>query len=317
MGTLLGIQDGSFSGSEGQESWLKERKGNYTVVFEVLADSVEESWGHILYETPGLPDLLQDFFHDGCRCKKRTPKEIGTVNYGGKPSILWEIECQFDSQWDTREQEQQEEQYDPVEWPSELQITSQEITTDLITDPVTGDPIANPNGERIQVETTQSFPVVEFSRYEPYPNTTAGIQAILTKIFKYQNRVNSAPFLGQPEGCVFMYAPTTRREKINGGEFFKVTYRFLIKQLTKPNADKPHDNEPFMIRPLCEGYTIREADGQDLRTISTAEKFGQNIRVNLNADGGLLADDAEPVFLLFNTYKKADFNELGLTMEGE
>jgi hypothetical protein len=86
----------------------------------------------------------------------------------------------------------------------------------------------------------------------------------------------------------------------------------MIKDLQNPWPLQFGINEPFMIRPLCEGYTIREGVGVDMRVISTAEKYGQNIRVNLDSAGRLLQDGADPYFLSFHLYKKADFNELNL-----
>ena len=60
MGTIIGIKDGSFSGSEERESAFKKKKRKYSVIFEVVADSLEESWTSIL-NTPKLPKLLQDW----------------------------------------------------------------------------------------------------------------------------------------------------------------------------------------------------------------------------------------------------------------
>ena len=302
MGTLLGIQEGSFAGEESQESWLKDRKGKYSVVFEVLADSPEEPWGHVLYETPGLPGMLQDYFHDGCRCKKRAPKETHTVTYNGTPTVLWEIACDFDSEVEYKEQT--EEEREPTEWPTTLSISTQEVTEDLLQDPVTKQPVVNPNGERIHIELTNSYPVIEFSRYEAYPDTPAGVAAIVSKINRYKNRVNKTPFLGFPAGTCFLYAPVATREKINGAYFFKMTYRILIKA--------EEGDEPFVAKPLCEGYLVRDANNGG-KVVSTADLYGQNIRVNLDKQGHVLQDGAPPVYLSFHQYQQADFNDLRLT----
>lgn len=66
----------------------------YSVVFEIVADDVDETWTHILAQTPKLPRLLEDWKNDGCRCKSRTPKEARTIQLDGKLTILWEVECQ-------------------------------------------------------------------------------------------------------------------------------------------------------------------------------------------------------------------------------
>ena len=75
---------------------------------------------------------------------------------------------------------------------------------------MTGAPIQNPNGERIQIEVPRSFPVIEFSRYENYPDNPAGVAAIAAKIALYANKINADTFLGfppAPASCT----PHTRR----------------------------------------------------------------------------------------------------------
>jgi len=87
------------------------------------------------------------------------------------------------------------------------------------------------------------------------------------------------------------------REAINGGYFFKITYRITIRG----------GEEPYKARPLCEGYTFRGLIGGNIR--STAERYGQNIKVNLDLNG-LESDD--PVYLAFNQYESVNFGNLGL-----
>ena len=107
-------------------------------------------------------------------------------------------------------------------------------------------------GSPIRSRTLRSYPVVEFSRYEPYPDTPAGIAAFISKMNRFKNRINADEFMGFEPGTCFLYAPQTTREQINGGYFFKVTYRILIK------ADE--GEEPFKAKPLCEGYMAKNPD---------------------------------------------------------
>lgn len=162
---------------------------------------------------------------------------------------------------------------------------------------MTGAPIQNPNGERIQIEVPRSFPVIEFSRYEAYPDNPAGVAAIAAKIALYANKINSDVFLGFAPGSCFMHAPHATREAINGGYYFKMTYRITIRG----------GLEPYKARPLCEGYTFRGLVGGNIR--STAERYGQNIKVNLDLNG-LESDD--PVYLAFNQYEPVPFAPLAL-----
>lgn len=185
-------------------------------------------------------------------------------------------------------------------------ISSQEVTEDLLKDAETDEPVVNPNGERIQIEIPNSYPVIEFSRYEPSPDTPAGIAAFISKMNRFKNRINSDEFMGFEPGTCFLYAPQTTREQINGGYFFKVTYRILIK------ADE--GEEPFKAKPLCEGYMAKNPDAGGT-VQSTSEIYGQNIKVNLDAFGMPLGEDADPVFLSFNQYKSVNFSELQLLPE--
>lgn len=301
MGTIIGIKDGSFSGSETRDSAFKKRKRKYSVVFEIVADDLSETWTHVL-TTPELPRLLEDWKGDGCRCKSRTPKEAHTVHFNGRLTILWEVECQFDSEVMYLDRKDD----DPLTWPTELSISSQEVTEDLLKDAETDEPVVNPNGERIQIEIPNSYPIVEFSRYEPYPDTPAGIAAFISKMNRFKNRINADEFMGFEPGTCFLYAPQTTREQINGGYFFKVTYRILIK------ADE--GEEPFKAKPLCEGYMAKNLDAGGT-VQSTSEIYGQNIKVNLDAFGMPLGEDADPVFLSFNQYKSVNFSELQLLPE--
>ena len=291
MGTIIGIKDGSFSGSEERESAFKKCKRKYSVVFEVVADSVDETWTSIL-NTRKLPKLLEDWKGDGCRCKSRTPREAHTIHFNGRLTILWEVECHFDSEVVFKDFSQS-----PLEWPIELSITTEDVTETLEKDVVTGAPIQNPNGERIQIEVPRSFPVIEFSRYEAYPDNPVGVAAIAAKIALYANKINADTFLGFPPGSCFMHAPHATREAINGGYYFKMTYRITIRG----------GQEPYKARPLCEGYTFRGLVGGNIR--STAERYGQNIKVNLDLNG-LESDD--PVYLAFNQYEPVPFAPLAL-----
>lgn len=297
MGTIVGVVDGSLSATESLKSNYRSTKKEYKVIFDIIADNVDETWEHILNRTPGLPQIKQSWKNDGCRCKKRNPKNAKTIVYNGKLTLKWSVECSFDSDVIAEEEE------DPTKWPTTLSISSQEVTESLERDVETNKPIMNPNKERILIEIPNSYPVIEFSRYEPYPDTPDGMRAIIATFNRFKNRINSAPFLGFPAGTCFMYAPQTTREQINGSAYFKVNYRILVK------ADEGEN--PFMARTLCEGYMIQNPDKGGMLE-STAEAYGQNIKVNLSLEGLPLESDKEPIFLEFNQYKSVDFNELGL-----
>lgn len=270
----------------------------YSVVFEIVADDVDETWTHILAQTPKLPRLLEDWKNDGCRCKSRTRKEARTIQLDGKLTILWEVECQFDS--DVIFQDAKEN--DPLTWPTTLSISSQEVTEDLLKDAETDEPVVNPNGERIHIEVPNSYPVIEFSRYEAYPDTPAGIAAFIAKMNRFKNRLNADEFMGFAPGTCFLYAPQTTREQINGSLYFRTTYRILIK------ADE--GEKPFTAKPLCEGYMV--IDNEDGQLKNTSEIYGQNIKVNLDANGHILNPNDTPQFLCFNQYKSVNFSELQL-----
>lgn len=94
-----------------------------------------------------------------------------------------------------------------------------------------------------------------------------------------------------------MHAPHATREAINGGYYFKMKYRITIRG----------GLEPYKARPLCEGYTFRGLVGGNIR--STAERYGQNIKVNLDLNG---LESDQPVYLAFNQYEPVAFAPLAL-----
>lgn len=316
MGTLLGQKDGTFSGNEQRSSIFRKRKRKYSLTFDVLADSVDEKWTEVL-NTPGLPRPLEDFQGDGCRCKNRSPKEAKTVMQDGVLTILWTVQCDFDSEVVFKDiGKEQEQMADPLEWPTTIAIHEHEETRDLLNAwnaPKT--PVCNPNGERIHVEVTQSYPLIEFSRYEAYPDSPSGVAAFLKKMANFANTLNNTEFMGFPKYSCLMMAPTATREEINGGRYFKVTYRILIKNYTdeEKEASGQEDFSPFDVRPLCEGYLVRDRETDEIR--STSELYGQNIKVNLDANGCELGEGEDPHFLYFHTREGANFNELNLIPE--
>ena len=306
MGTITNIVEGSFSGSETVQSNGKTKK-EYKISYDVIADSLEEDWEHILNATPGLPPLKSAWKNGDCKCKKREPRNAVTIRYGGKLTLKWEIVCTFD---DSPVPGENEEEKDPTKWPTTLTIAAQDVEEILKKDRQTGETIANPHKEPILLTVPNSYPVIEFSRYEYYPDTVSGMQALIQKFNRFKNTVNALSFMGFPPGTCFMYAPTATRENINDGIYFKVNYRILIRH-------SEVEEEPLKAHVLCEGYlyTKTSDESDPKRVYDTAKDDGVNKKVRLDENGNILANTAQDVFLTFNQYLESDFNELGLVRD--
>ena len=298
MATCVGTQEGSFSVDEKarRDGMWRWRTRSFSIEYIVISDNLDENW--LVVETMAdLPHIGDQ--KDGCRCKGYKLKETNTVWVNGTPRFKWVIEYSYDSECgakDSRNNQtgQDETNPDPIQWPVEIGWTSQKIkyafTKDCSNPPKI---IANSAGQMQVMEDDLIVPCLTLSRYEPYVWGPSWILA-------YAQCVNSKEFMGFEAGRCLMDDIQAEREEINGGYYFKVTYKILFH----PLKDNPWD---WHI--ADRGTEAKDPDnGNQIRPVNEILSTAQE--VDLDGHGGILAKGQPKVFLTFYRYEAVDFDDL-------
>lgn len=295
MPKILGVDNGSISASHSLEKkdkfWVKKK--TYKLVYLVLADSLADDEEDIL-ATAGIPPLFYPY--NGTVCKKRTPTETTRVVHpvSGVSSALWEVACDFDSDIDPDQNQDPDQKTPTVRWYGE---TDEEV---LEKDAITGDPIETEAGEPIIITTPVVHPVLEISRYEPYPFDP-------DTMLDYAHHTNSTVFWGAPQGSALMLPMEVDEEIIEKVKWCKVVYKIKFR-IKKDGGGMMQDT--WKARPLHHGFKYRKVAGEPPQVFTDGQ--GNPATVNLTAGGVLLPQGNPPEYLSFNRFTKTDFNALSL-----
>lgn len=301
MATCVGTQEGSFSVDEkarrdGMWNW---RTRSFSIEYIVISDNLDESW--LVVETMAdLPHIGDQ--KDGCRCKGYKLKETNTVWVDGSPRFKWVIEYDYDSECgakDSRNNQtgQDETNPDPITWPVEIGWTSQKIKYAFTKD--CGDPpavIANSAGQMQVMEDDIIVPCLTLSRYEPYVWGP-------TWITTFAQKTNADAFMGYEAGRCLIDDISADREEINGGYYFKVTYKILFH----PLKDNPWD---WHIADRGTMMRDKKALGINKPIRPVVEVKGTAEEVDLDGEGNELEPGQPKVFLTFFRYESVDFADL-------
>lgn len=299
MATLLGSNEGTFSVDEkarrdGMWNW---RTRQFSIEYTVLSDNLDESWLAVetMADMPHIGDRK-----DGCVCKGYKLKETNTCWVNGTPRFKWTIEYNYDSECgaeDSRNKNTGEDtRPDPLQWPVEINWTSEKIKTVVYKD--FGNPrkvIANSAEQIFPQEIDMIVPCLTLSRYEPYvwgPHW----------LTKFAQKTNSDEFMGYEAGRCLIDDIQASREEINGGYYFKVTYKILFH----PEKDYPWDwhiaDRGTMVKDPR--YTYHAPIKPVVEVYGTAEE------IDLNGEGYRLAEGAAKVFLTYFRYGEVKFADL-------
>jgi hypothetical protein len=186
---------------------------------------------------------------------------------------------------------------DPVFETPDVQIgtaTDQEV---MLTDR-TGSRVENTAGQRwYDLRKEIKFGTLSITRNEPLSTD------ILAKKAAFEGRTNSTTWWGKPAdywlcgGISATYATRTSPSGWMVFRYLKVTYQFGGKEGL------------WVERRRNEGWYYLNDEGEKVQFES---RQGGGIDGNLTVSGGKLADDLEPVELIFYPYEQADFNALAL-----
>ena len=310
MATCIGTQEGSFSVDEKarRDGMWRWRTRSFSIEYIVISDNLDESW--LVVETMAdLPHIGDQ--KDGCRCKSYKLKETNTVWINGTPRFKWVIEYQYDSECGAENSRnhqtgQDETNPDPIQWPVEIGWTSQKIKTTVCKD--FGNPprdIANSAGQLQPQEIDLVVPCLTLSRYEPYvwgPHW----------ITKFAQKTNSDEFMGYAAGKCLIDDIQAEREEINGGYYFKVTYKILFY----PNSDfdwpwewNIADRGTMMKDTKNYTYDPEHPD-DNIPILPVVEVLGTAQEVDLDGYGHQLQEGADKVFLTFFQYGEVKFADL-------
>lgn len=298
MATCVGTQEGSFSVDEKakREGLWNWRTRSFSIEYIVISDDLNESWLAVetMADMPHIGDQK-----DGCVCKGYKLKETNTVWINGTPRFKWVIEYDYDSECaakDSRNHNTGEtERLDPTQWPVEISWTSEKMKFAFAHD--FGNPrklIQNSAGQIMPQETDKIIPCLTLSRYEPY---VWGPTWILT----YAQHVNSDEFMGFAAGRCLIDDIQAVREEINGGYYFKVTYKILFS---------PFSDETIWEWSIADRGT-KAKDPKWPHSIKPVNEILSTVQeVDLDGHGGILAEGQEKVFLTFTRYRSAKFADL-------
>ena len=309
MPTILGDSlqdDGGIDATETYDPASGKTTISFTLKYWIQADDITQREDDIL-ATVGLPGLMT--FLRGAYCLDRKAME-STAG-----ALLWDVSCDFSSDISLVE--------DPLEPPNQriarVSWTSEEIEELIEFDAQNGAPIVNVNNERIVATGKALVPVLQIRRWELYPFDPLNF-------LLYANHVNTDPFLGAPEGSALLRPMDAGEpQNINGVLYTDVTYRiaFRIRNIefqVDNNNDPPIAFNPVVVPGLPEkawqikllnyGTRVRDAPGGEIK--QAVDSDGNPKEVNLDANGVELAEGADPIYLPFNKYPGANFDDLDL-----
>lgn len=299
MATVLGSNEGSLSIDEKarRDGAWNLRIRSFTITYTVLSDNLDENWLAIEYMAD-LPHIGDRKY--GCTCKSYKLKETNTVFIDGKPRFKWEIEYSYDSECAATDisgkKPEEPDPQDPLNWPVEISWSGSTVKK-VIYKSVSNNPqaITNSVGQLLPQEIEQGVECLTISRYEPYVWGPSWIK-------KYYHKLNSDEFLDYNPYQCFIEDVSATRELINGGYYFKVTYKILFDD----SEECPWD---FSI--LDHGTKAKDPrHGNQIRDI--CEIHGTATTVNLNGNGFELAENSPPVFITYGKYKTVSFADLKL-----
>jgi hypothetical protein len=165
-----------------------------------------------------------------------------------------------------------------------------------------GRAVANVNGEPIEVEHEVIIPILTIERWEIFFDADT--------ILNLVNHRNNSPFWGAPAGAAVCSGIRDRPDEVfNGIEYRKVTYTFKFRV---------PDIEDDLGFPIVSGWKEILLNRGTFYIEGGTKKHltaqGARIDVKLANDGNKLGDSADPVYLNFNKYPKANFDAYGLNI---
>lgn len=278
-----------------------ENQREYTRVYHVTTDDPNDGPKTVRLASAGgvsIPSLGEVYAAGndidlGATCQSKDAEPLGT------DPQAWKVTCNYSTRASTQDPAAAEEE-NPLDRPPEWHWEAEEFTRIADRDE-SGRPIANSAGWAYDPapEVDDARSILVFVRNE------AAFSDKLAK--QFANAVNNDEFGGHPAGDV-LCKPITAQHLWEGEfEYYKTSYRFHFKE------GRYHESE-YIGGWIKEGldygpFYKGEPSGfpPERKTIVAGDKDGVPVMVNLNGSGGLLADDADPVFNRFELHRQVSF----------
>lgn len=185
----------------------------------------------------------------------------------------------------------------PILRPPRYRVDFQEESTVVAKDNA-GAAIVNSVGDEFDepLEQEEIYPILVVER------NYANLQTVIDIGNEYHKSVNSKVFYGSAVRTV-RFLPLTSTELLfeNGVSFYTVTFRFMFN---KDTWDRVVMNR---------GWRYRQAAGGNLiPAVDPTTQLPVQSPVKLAANGTLLADGAQPIWLTYQTRPLKDFSSLGV-----
>ena len=255
----------------------------YTIISDKNATAIS------IMGTPGLPQVGSR--SGGLMCKKITPSRETLVLINGVTQSKWTVTAEYSSEVS---------ETDPTELPPEVSWSSEvyeEVLKNDVDDPTKK--VVTACGEPLILTQRRVMPVLTIKRTEKAPFSPM-------KILTYTNTINSNEFWGAPKYHALMEginASYKQVEMTDGSKKWFVDVTYVIKFKFDPNND-----QPWRAEVLHHGTKYFKVEGAEAQCWDDGN--GNTGTINLDENGYKLADDAEPVYLKFNVYKKMDWSAL-------
>lgn len=314
----LSVTDGSLEGSfeVTQGKGTLKRKKRFSWTYLVLSDDTTQD-AEDIRRTVGIPRLFS--IHRGAVCKGIHPREVETIARHPATGVvcnLWEVRCDFDTDFDPQNYPDTGEDPDSPTLPED-RTPIVRWTSEIIQEPddvdYEGTPVCTAAKEKIALSFPICLPILTITRYEyaPFdPNV----------IYNYANHRNSTVFYGAPVGSAVLTSIEAEEEMVDmGGDYrplkyvratYTVKFRLLWNQILAA-----FDEETWDAKVLHQGYYYNEyVPGlgyvKPVKFIDPKTNHPKVVR--LDSNGAVLSDTAAPQFLYFKKFPSADLNALSL-----
>lgn len=268
-------------------------KKTFSIEYDILGDNIDQNEDDIK-ATPGLPALWT--FLRGCYCNNLSVAEVNSH------AFLWKATAEFDSDVNPEEQDNEDPTNAQPQWSWTHETEQMNLEED-----VNGKALQTVTHEKYFVDVPVAIPVLTISRYE----LSFDPQTILD----YVNHVNETPFWGIPKGDALMAGISDHQETVGDTNYRKVEYvvkvrlDYLSGQLIEDGWQLRllHHGQWQLIAPFL---SIGRYDPENL--LRFTDQDGRAVTGNLAADGRKLGQDDPLVYLKFDQYREAEFNDLNL-----
>ena len=260
---------------------------SFSMIYTVVAESGDTPM--TVANLDGIPQIGS--IMDGLVCQRKTTSKKTPAIVDGEEKGIWTVTAEFSNELESN---------DPTEMPPEVRWTSEEYEEVLREDVEDQNKkVVTKCGEPLLLTIKRVIPVLTIKRTETAPFDP-------TKIVNYTNTVNSGAFWGAAAESALMAGIEANYklvDTVNNGKKWFVDVTYTIKFRFEPNNSKP-----WKARILHAGTKYFPKAGAEAQ--KWMDVAGNTGTINLDANGLKLADNAAPVYLDFNVYRKVSWASL-------